>query len=127
MSGWSDIQTARYINLATYRKSGVAVETPVWGAGVGQAVYAFSEGKAGKVKRLRNNSTVRVAVCDVRGKLLGEWQDAEAVLVQDPNEVAQAEQAMRNKYGWQILLTNWMAKLTGRYRQRAYIRIVEQP
>ena len=44
-----------YINLATFRKSGKAVETPIWFAHAEGSYYAFSAGNAGKVKRLRNS------------------------------------------------------------------------
>ena len=64
---------SRYVNLGTWRKNGVMVPTPVWYAPVGAALYAFSTGEAGKVKRLRNASRAQVAICDWRGTLLGEW------------------------------------------------------
>ena len=49
------LDQAAYFSLATFRKSGVAVETPVWFAGDKQTYYVFSAGQAGKVKRLRNS------------------------------------------------------------------------
>ena len=39
-----------YVNLATYRKDGREVRTPVWLAGDNGEYYVFSESKAGKVK-----------------------------------------------------------------------------
>ena len=69
---------AKYLNLETYRKTGVAVKTPVWFA---QDVshrdpritvfYIYSEANAGKVKRIRNNPKVRVAPSSIRGSLRG--------------------------------------------------------
>ncbi len=50
------LEDGRYINLATYRRSGVAVETPVWFAKDSGRFYVFSAGNAGKVKRLRSSS-----------------------------------------------------------------------
>ncbi len=118
------IQNAAYISLATFRKSGEAVATPVWCAGDGDVLYVFSAGNAGKVKRLRNSNKARVAVCDVRGKLLGDWQDASAELVDDDASVAAALAALRRKYGWQMWLADTGAKLTGKFDKRAYIRVV---
>ena len=37
-----------YVNLATYRKDGREVRTPVWLAGDNGEYYVFSESKAGK-------------------------------------------------------------------------------
>jgi PPOX class probable F420-dependent enzyme len=117
---------SRYMNLSTYRKSGVPVDTPVWFAEESGRLYVFSAGNAGKVKRLRNSSRARIAPCDMRGGLLGEWQEAEAVLVNDPAEIARAHSALRKKYGWQMLLTDFFSRLTGRIHQRAFIAVTVQ-
>ena len=47
------LATADYFNLATFRKNGNAVATPVWFAPHGDTFYVFSAGDAGKVKRIR--------------------------------------------------------------------------
>ena len=86
-------------------------------------MYVFSAGNAGKVKRLRNNNKVQLAVCDARGKLLGEWQDATAEIVNDTRAVAAALAALRKKYGWQMWLADVGAKLTAKFNKRSYIRI----
>ena len=99
------------------------VATPVWAAPLDGALYVFSAGDAGKVKRLRADSAARVAVCDLRGKLLGPWHAAEAVLVHDAQEVKRAHAALRAKYGWQMRLADLGARLTGKVGRRAYIRI----
>ena len=45
----------RYVCLATVRRNGVEVKTPVWFAAVGEKLYVFTAGEAGKVKRLRHS------------------------------------------------------------------------
>jgi uncharacterized protein len=96
---------ANYLSLETYRKTGVPVPTPVWFA---QDVshrdpritvfYIYSEADAGKVKRTRNNPKVRVAPCNFRGTLRGEWVDARARLC-DEDEAAHGQELLRQKYG----------------------------
>jgi PPOX class probable F420-dependent enzyme len=113
---------ANYLSLATFRKNGAEVRTPVWFAAEGECYYLFSNGDAGKVKRLRNSPRARVAPCDVRGKLLGEWRDAEARLL-DAAEGEQAHRALRHRYGWQMALLDGFAGLFGRKRQRVYIAL----
>jgi hypothetical protein len=117
------LDTSNYLSLETFRKTGVGVATPVWFAPLDGKLYVFSAGDAGKVKRLRNSSKARVAPCDVRGKVLGEWQDAQAFLVDDPAEVKTAHAALVARYGWQMRLLDCGAKLAGRYDKRAFIRI----
>ncbi len=118
-----DLVKARYVSLATFRRSGVAVATPVWAAADGDAFYVFSARNAGKVKRLRNSDRARMAACDARGGLRGPWHDARAELISDPDEVQRALTALRSKYGWQMWLADTGARLTGRFDARAWIRV----
>jgi PPOX class probable F420-dependent enzyme len=117
------LEDARYFNLATFRKNGAAVETPVWFAPSGDSFYVFSAGNAGKVKRIRANGRARVAPCDVSGRLLGEWHDASARLLSDRAEVDRAYSALRSRYGWQMWITDALAMLSGRYHKRALIAV----
>ena len=74
----------KYVNLESYRRTGVAVRTPVWFAHDDNdpaTLYVDTELNAGKVKRIRNNPSVRVAPCNMRGTLKGEWIPATARLV----------------------------------------------
>ena len=114
---------ARYLNLATFSKSGRIVETPVWFAEVDDMFYIFSAGSAGKVKRLKNSSRARIAPCNVKGKVLGPWLDARAAIVHDSTEMNRAHSALRQKYGWQMGLADFMSGLSGRRKQRTYIAI----
>ena len=114
---------ASYVSLATYRKSGVKVATPVWCAPSGGALYVFSAGTAGKIKRLRNNSEAQLAICDMGGKVLGDWSDATGVLLDHPLDIDKALKALHKKYGWQMWLADVGAKLSGKFHKRAYIRL----
>ena len=77
------------MNLETFRKSGEGVRTPIWFAAepavsldsAAPKLYVYTVGNSGKVKRIRNNPRVRIAPCDARGKLLGEWVEARAEIV----------------------------------------------
>lgn len=117
------LDDARYLSLGTWRQNGVMVPTPVWYAPRDGALHAFSAGNAGKVKRLRNSSRARVAVCDWRGTLLGEWQEANAFLVTDPGGRKTAFKALRKKYGWQMWAVDAGAWLARTMATRAVIRI----
>jgi len=105
---------AKYLNLETFRKSSASVRTPVWFAqATGQAVfYVYSEADAGKVKRIRNNSKVRVAPCSFRGEARGEWMDARARICGE-EESARGQQLLRAKYGWQKAIADFFGKLRG--------------
>jgi hypothetical protein len=112
-----------YVSLATWRRNGKEVRTPVWAARAGDRLYVFTEGTAGKVKRLRNSPKSAVAPCDVRGGLKGDFVPARTVVVDDPAVIARAYDAFRAKYGWQIRVTDFFSRLSGRYAKRAMLEI----
>jgi len=97
--------------------------TPVWIAGCNGDYYVFSEGKAGKVKRIRANGRARIAACDLRGNVKSEWIDATARIVTDPREIEAMYAAFAKKYGWQMAVGNFLARLSGRFHKRAIIGI----
>ncbi|MDQ8705585.1 PPOX class F420-dependent oxidoreductase [Streptomyces sp. LHD-70] len=66
----------RYISLTTYRRNGVGVATPVWVVRSGDELWVWTRSDSWKVKRLRRDKAVRVAPCDVRGRVA---EDAPAV------------------------------------------------
>lgn len=113
----------KYLSLATFRKTGKAVETPVWFARSDDRYYVFTAGGSGKVKRLRNSQRARVAPCDVRGRVHGEWRQARACIVDDPALIRRAHHALRRKYGWQMAIADLMARLSGRLQRRAWLQI----
>jgi PPOX class probable F420-dependent enzyme len=117
----------RYVSLATFRRNGAEVATPVWFSTVDARLYVVSGGEAGKVKRLRNSSRARVAPCDARGGVRGPWQDATARLVSDVRLIARAHAALRAKYGWQARILDFFAVLSGRAKRRAWLEISLQP
>ena len=123
MSFSEELLSAEYINLVTFRKSGDEVPTPVWAAPLNGNLYAFSEGKAGKVKRLRNSPKCKVATCTYNGTVTAEWAEAEAVIVKDPAEIEAAYQAFYKKYGLKVRLFNLGSKLVGKFSERAMLKI----
>ena len=113
----------RYISLATFRKSGKAVETPVWHALAGECFYVFTEGTSGKVKRLRNGSRIRVAPCTATGRVTGDWYEGTGRIVGDAATLERAYAALHAKYGWQMWIADTLSRLTGRYGKRAMLEL----
>lgn len=118
-----DLAGARYVSLATFRRDGRAVPTPVWIAPSNGHHYVFSAGNVGKVKRLRANPKVRLAACTSRGALRSEWIEATGRIIEDPETIARAYNALHAKYGWSMWIADFFGKLTGRYATRAIIEI----
>jgi PPOX class probable F420-dependent enzyme len=111
----AEIHGQRYISLATFRKSGVAVYTPIWFAEYDGKLYFMTNSKLGKSKRIRNNPEVKIAPCTIRGKITGPEFAATARKLQ-PEEEACARQAIRQKY--------WLARVNFLWRNTdAYFAI----
>jgi PPOX class probable F420-dependent enzyme len=119
----AELDWHRYVSLATYRRDGTEVATPVWFAEAGGKLYVFTAGESGKVKRLRRSSRARIAPCDARGGLRGQWQHATAQLITDGELIERARTALRAKYGLQLRVFDFFARLAGRARRRAWIQI----
>lgn len=113
----------RYINLESFKRDGSGVRTPVWCADCDGKVVVFTAADSFKVKRVRRNPRVRVAKCDVRGKVLGPWHEGACIIVDDNAQQQRAYAALRSKYGFQMKLLDFFSKLAGKKDKRAVLAI----
>jgi uncharacterized protein len=121
-------KNSRYIALTTYRRDGRAVTTPVWVAPLGGRLYVVTAESAGKVRRVRATSRVRFAPCNANGhRILGEWQEGSASIVQDNARRREALAALQHKYGWQFSLATLLARLRRTERQRVILEVSPSP
>ena len=109
----------KYISVETFKKNGEGVKTPVWFVLHNDALYLYTKADSWKVKRIRNNPRVRVAVCNVRGDVKGEWLDGTASMV-DGDERRAADKQLDRKYFLKVIF-NVLTKLNR--HTRAMIRI----
>jgi PPOX class probable F420-dependent enzyme len=110
--GFAAFAGHKYLSLETFKKSGEGVKTPVWFAEEPSVnldsndakLYVYTIGVSGKVKRIRNNPRVRIAPCDMRGRVLGEWMDARAEIVTGA-DASYGTQLLNKKYfPWKQIL-----------------------
>ena len=103
-----------YINLETYRRNGQALRTPVWFTidDDNKTIYVVTRTKTGKVKRLRNNSTVRIVPSGIRGQPKGEWLDGKATFA-NPDQLERALEQRRKKYGFKARLSGLFSRTKG--------------
>lgn len=114
-SALGQFSNEKYLSLETYRKTGAPVRTPLWFAEENGLLYIYSLADAGKVKRIRNNPRVRVAPCDMRGNLKGEWVNGHARIL-DGAERDHANSLLDEKYGLMKRIGNLTSNLLGRKR-----------
>ena len=114
-----DIQTlgkGKYISLATFRRDGTTVATPVWLVRDGESLRVITDGGSGKVKRLRGNPSVLVAPCNMRGSLKGAAVAGHATL-QGQADTAVTASMIAKRYGMFGRFFEWIdrrAKRAGR-------------
>ena len=108
------IQGQKYISLATFRKSGVAVYTPVWFGENNGKLYVKTRSDSGKFKRIRNNPQVKVAPCSARGKITGpEFVGRARILPSQEDKLA--KETVNRKY--------WLARLPFWSKKNEYLEI----
>ena len=109
---FSGLAKQNYLNLETFKKSGQGVKTPVWFAADPSAkldsldarLFVYTIGVSGKVKRIRNNATVKIAPCNMRGDVQGDWVPARAEILSG-SEAMRGMQLLNKKYlPWKQLL-----------------------
>jgi PPOX class probable F420-dependent enzyme len=127
--GFAAFEGQKYLNLETFKKSGEGVKTPVWFAAEPSAkldsneakLYLYTIGVSGKVKRIRNNGRVRIAPCDMKGRVLGDWVEARAEIVTG-DEAEYGMKLLNKKYfPWKQILA-FFASFSRRGRTVMVIR-----
>ena len=103
-----EIQGQRYISLATFRKNGVAVRTPIWFAEDNGRLCFMTNSKTGKCKRIRNNPKATIAPCTIRGKVTGPEFPA-TVRILPKEDFPRVRKAINAKY--------WLARLPFLWRK----------
>jgi len=114
----------KYLNLESFKRDGTPVQTPLWFAEEDGLLYIYTLAYAWKVKRIRRNPRVRIAPCTMRGKVTGQWVEAEATIV-DAETAEHGHALLLQKYRWKKRLGNIFSALMKRERVVMTIRLVE--
>ena len=94
------LDDGEYLLLTTTRRDGTPVPTPVWFHGTNGRYVVVTGATSGKVKRIRNNPRVEVAVCDSRGNVIpGAAILAATARVLEGTDADRAADRVKKKYG----------------------------
>jgi len=99
MNSLQQFSKKNYLNLETFRKSGVGVRTPVWFVQDAETFYVLTMAGSGKVKRIHNNGRVNIAPCKVNGTPTGTWVQAVAAVNTEAQVFNQVIRLLDKKYG----------------------------
>ncbi len=114
-----------YMSLETFKKNGQGVKTPIWFVLHENALYAYTEADSWKVKRIRNNPRVRVALCNIRGVVKGPWLDGTASFV-DGDERLAANALLDRKYFLKRIF-NFLTRINRHQRAMIKVEIARSP
>ena len=115
MNSFDQLTEHQYLNIETFRKSGLSVKTPVWFVKEGEVLYVHTVSNSGKVKRIRNNGQVNIAPCKMDGTPVGAWLPATARELQDDELGRKVDHLLDKKYGLMKKMFSLASTLQGRH------------
>ena len=106
------LESEKCISLETFRKNNQPVRTPVWFVIKNDLIFVVTRDQTGKVKRLRNNLQVKIATCNFKGKIKGEWISGTAKILTE-EETQEAVKWRDKKYGLMAKIAKFLSKGKG--------------
>ncbi len=109
------------ISVATFRRSGEKVATPVWVVPVdGDRIGFWTSSTSGKAKRIRNNPAVEITPCSQRGAVAAGAVTiaGTAQLVSSGPEFDAVQAAVKAKYGFQVPMSKVFNAIGARFKGR---------
>ena len=107
-----EIESEKYISVETYRKNGDPVRTPVWFTIKDNQIFVVTRDQTGKVKRLKNNTQVKIAICAIKGEIKGKWVSGVAEILDD-EKTKDAVKRRDKKYGFFSKMARFLTKSKG--------------
>ena len=87
----------KYLSLTSFKRDGSDVATPVWFVSDNGHLLVETDADSYKVKRIRRDAHVRVALCDARGRVRSEPVDADVRILSE-HERERVERLLAQKY-----------------------------
>jgi hypothetical protein len=112
MNNLEELESEKCISLETYRKNNESVQTPVWFVIKDDLIYVVTRDRTGKVKRLRNNLQVKIATCNFKGKIKGQWISGTAKILTE-EQTQDAVKWREKKYGLMAKIAKFLSKGKG--------------
>lgn len=95
---FSYLENKKYVSLKTFYKNGKGVATPVEFTEKEGKLYVNTRKKSWKVKRIQGNPKAIIALCTIRGKIIGEEMNVTVKILSNNEEVSIAKQALNEKF-----------------------------
>jgi PPOX class probable F420-dependent enzyme len=107
----------KYISITSYKRDGQGVATPVWFVLRDGRLLVETDAASGKVKRIRRNPEIRLAVCTASGRLRGTQMPAVAEILPD-SETDAVMGLLTDKYRVDLIVLRPIRFVHGRLHPR---------
>ena len=88
----------RYLSITSFKRDGTGVATPVWFVADAGRLFALTDLRSAKVRRIRRNPRVLVAPCRADGKLRGEPVQARAEILTATPDLERVQRLLKRRY-----------------------------
>ena len=88
----------RYLSITSFKRDGTGVATPVWFVSDAGQLFALTDLRSAKVRRIRRNPRVLVAPCRANGKLRGEPVEARAEILTATSDLEHVQRLLKRRY-----------------------------
>ena len=108
----------RFLSVTTFKRDGTGIATPVWFVSDGSRLFAFTDLRSLKVRRIRHNPDVLVAACRANGKLRMAPVPAHAEVLTDTADLERVHDLLVKRYKISYRLVMVGYRLARRLRGR---------
>ena len=106
----------RYLSVTSFKRDGTGVATPVWFVPDGSRLFALTDLRSAKVRRVRRNPRVLVASCRPDGKLRREPVEARVEVLTATADLERAHRLLVERYRFSYRFIMLVYRLARRLR-----------
>ena len=108
----------RYLSVTSFKRDGTGVVTPVWSVSDGTRLYALTDLRSAKIRRIRRNPRVLIAPCRVSGKLRGSPVPARADVLTATTDLERVRELLLERYKLSYRVVMFFYRLGRRLRRK---------
>ncbi len=88
----------RYLSVTSFKRDGTGIATPVWFVSDGTRLYALTDARSAKVRRMRRDAKVIVASCRAGGRLRRAPVPAHVEVLTATPDLDRVQRLLRDRY-----------------------------
>jgi PPOX class probable F420-dependent enzyme len=113
-----EVVMGRFVSVTSFKRDGTGIATPVWSVSENRRLFAFTDLRSAKVRRMRRNPQVLVAPCLPNGRLRGTPRPAHAEVLTDERDLERVQKLMLRRYRVSYRVVMLVYRLVRRLRGR---------